>query len=95
MARDMTGSVAESRKLRNQTLVRLRWFAVGGQAVSVLIVAGLLGFELPLWLCLVFIAALAGVNAWLQFSFPASWRLEPEAALAMLGFDLLQLTALL
>ncbi|MDO6964669.1 ActS/PrrB/RegB family redox-sensitive histidine kinase [Rhizobium alvei] len=95
MARDMTGSVAESRKLRNQTLVRLRWFAVGGQAVSVLIVAGFLGFELPLWLCLVFIAALAGVNAWLQFSFPASWRLEPEAALAMLGFDLLQLTALL
>ncbi len=37
-----------SRRLRLQTLVRLRWLAVTGQAVTVFIVAFLLKFPLPL-----------------------------------------------
>ena len=36
------------RPLRLQTLVLLRWLAVGGQAIGVLFVAFGLGFPLPL-----------------------------------------------
>ncbi|CAN7630486.1 ActS/PrrB/RegB family redox-sensitive histidine kinase [Rhizobium sp. LjRoot254] len=85
----------ESRKLRLETLVRLRWLAVGGQTVTVLIVGVFLQFSMPIEICALLIAALAVVNAWLQFSYPATWRLEPSSALALLAFDLLQLTALL
>ena len=85
----------ESRKLRLETLVRLRWLAVGGQTVTVLIVGIFLQFSMPIEICALLIAALAAVNAWLQFSYPATWRLEPSSALALLAFDLLQLTALL
>ena len=95
MILDTPRSGPESRKLRNETLVKLRWFAVLGQALTVFIVVAVLQFELPLALCLFFIAVLAGVNAWIQFSHPSTLRLEPSAALAMLSFDLLQLTALL
>ena len=85
----------ESRKLRLETLVRLRWLAVGGQTVTVIIVGIFLQFSMPIEICALLIAALAVVNAWLQFSYPATWRLEPSSALALLAFDLLQLTALL
>jgi two-component system, sensor histidine kinase RegB len=95
MALERTGDGPESRKLRLETLVRLRWFAVVGQALTVLIVVSVLQFDLPMAACILFIAVLAGVNAWLQFGYPSTWRLEPSSALALLSFDLLQLTALL
>ena len=85
----------ESRKLRLETLIRLRWLAVAGQAASIFIVAVVLQFSLPLIASMLFIFVLAIVNAWLQFSFPSTWRLDPPAALALLAFDLLQLAALL
>lgn len=84
-----------SRKLRLETLVRLRWLAVGGQAAAVFVVTVFLQFSVPLIPCLAVIGVLALVNAWLQFSFPPTLRLNPPAALALLAFDLLQLTALL
>ncbi|MEO1795178.1 MAG: hypothetical protein AAFU50_11335, partial [Pseudomonadota bacterium] len=43
-------------RLRLQTIVRLRWFAVAGQLVTVAIVYGYLGFALPLGVCLLLIA---------------------------------------
>jgi two-component system sensor histidine kinase RegB len=86
---------SETRKLRLETLVRLRWLAVAGQAASILIVAVILQFSVPLIACVFLVALLAVVNAWLQFSFPSTWRLDPPAALALLAFDLLQLAALL
>lgn len=85
----------ESRKLRLETLVRLRWLAVGGQALTVAIVGLFLQFSMPIEIAVLLIALLAAVNAWLQFSYPATHRLEPSSALALLAFDLLQLTALL
>jgi len=95
MAMELAREGPESRKLRLETLVRLRWLAVGGQTVTVLIVGVFLQFSMPIEICALLIAALAAVNAWLQFSYPATWRLEPSSALALLAFDLLQLTALL
>ncbi len=84
-----------SRRLRLQTLVRLRWLAVGGQAVTVFIVAFWLKFPLPLVACAALIAALAAVNFYLMIRYPPTHRLYPGAAFSLLGFDLLQLCALL
>lgn len=85
----------EGRKLRLETLIRLRWLAVVGQAISIFIVAVVLQFSIPVVACIIFIALLALVNAWLQFTYPSTWRLDPPAALALLAFDLLQIAALL
>jgi len=84
-----------SRKLRLQTLVRLRWLAVGGQSLTVLIVAFWLHFPLPLVSCAILIGALAAANFALTATFPATQRVQPLAALALLSLDLLQLSALL
>jgi two-component system sensor histidine kinase RegB len=95
MAIDPTREGPESRKLRLETLIRLRWFAVGGQMATVAIVGFFLQFSMPIEIAISLIGLLAAVNAWLQFSYPATHRLEPSSALALLTFDLLQLTALL
>ncbi|MEF0940601.1 ActS/PrrB/RegB family redox-sensitive histidine kinase [Rhizobium sp. BR 362] len=84
-----------SRRLRLQTLVRLRWLAVGGQTVTVMIVAFWLKFAVPLLACCVLIACLAWINFFLTLRYPPTHRLEPPAAFALLGLDLLQLCGLL
>ncbi len=84
-----------TRRLRLQTLVRLRWVAVLGQTITVLIVAFWLEFPLPLLACVLLIGALAAANALLAAAFPSTHRLEPLSAFAVLGLDLLQLGALL
>ncbi len=60
------------RPLRLQTLVLLRWLAVGGQTIGVLFVALGLGFPLPLLECLALIALSAAVNLWLVLHFGAN-----------------------
>ncbi len=84
-----------SRRLRLQTLVRLRWLAVAGQSITVFVVAFLLDYPLPLTICAALIGALAAANFLLSVAFPPTYRLEPLAAFAVLGLDLLQLAALL
>lgn len=84
-----------SRVLRLQTIVRLRWLAVGGQSIAVMITAFWLQFPLPLIASCSLIALLAWVNAYLTIRYPPTHRLQPPAAFALLGIDLAQLTALL
>ncbi|AXV16936.1 two-component sensor histidine kinase [Neorhizobium sp. SOG26] len=84
-----------SRRIRLQTLVRLRWLAVAGQTITVLIVGVVLRFPLPFQEAAILIGALAVANLALSAWFPATHRLEPKAALALLAFDLLQMAALL
>lgn len=84
-----------SRRLRLETLVRLRWLAVIGQTLTVIVVERWLGFPLPLTACLILIGALAAANIGLSLAFPSTHRLKPLAASCLLGFDLLQLAALL
>lgn len=95
MTLDQLDDGKTSRKLRLQTVIRLRWLAVAGQSLAVFIVGVVLHFPMPLVLSAVLIAILAWINGWLQLRFPATHRLEPPAAVALLGFDLLQLFALL
>ncbi|HXV28882.1 MAG TPA: ActS/PrrB/RegB family redox-sensitive histidine kinase [Sinorhizobium sp.] len=84
-----------NRSLRLQTLVRLRWLAVGGQSLAVIVTALWLQFPLPLVSCLALIASLALLNSFLTLRFPPTHRLTPPAAFVLLGLDLAQLTALL
>lgn len=83
------------RQLRLDTLVRLRWLAIFGQTVAVAVVRFGLGFPLPFELCFLVIAASVWTNLLLRIQFPASHRLSDNAATALLGFDILQLAALL
>ncbi len=84
-----------ARRLRVDTLVRLRWLAVAGQLCALLLVRFGLGFPLPMALCLLAIAASAGLNIGLRLTFVINDRLDDGPAAALLTFDLLQLAALL
>ncbi len=59
------------RNVRLDTLVRLRWLAVFGQAVAVLVVHFGLEFDVPIWPCLAVIALSALLNVALQLGFQA------------------------
>ncbi|QRM53695.1 ActS/PrrB/RegB family redox-sensitive histidine kinase [Sinorhizobium sp. BG8] len=89
------GEISFSRRLRLETLIRLRWLAVAGQSITVIVVGLWLAFPLPIVPAGVLIALLAGVNFFLAVRYPPAHRLTPEAALALLAFDLCQLIALL
>ncbi|MVA21633.1 ActS/PrrB/RegB family redox-sensitive histidine kinase [Agrobacterium vitis] len=84
-----------SRRLRLETLVRLRWLAVAGQTITLAIVALVLQFPMPVLAAAILIGALAVVNFLLQLAFPSTQRLEPIWTLAILALDLCQMGALL
>ncbi len=84
-----------SRSLRLETLVRLRWLAVGGQTVAILVVLFGLGFPLPVLPCFVLIVVSALLNIALGTRFPASLRLGTWPAFGLLAYDALQLAGLL
>jgi two-component system sensor histidine kinase RegB len=83
------------RHLRLDTLVRLRWLAIAGQSLAVAGVHFGLGFPLPFGWCFLAIAVSAWLNIALRIRFPLSHRLREGPATALLGFDILQLAALL
>src|SRR5919202_3142376 len=85
----------DARRLRLDTLVRLRWLAVAGQGAAVALVHFGFGFPLPFGACLFVIAVSAAVNAVLNIRYPASHRLGDDSATLLLGFDILQLAGLL
>ncbi|RVA88371.1 sensor histidine kinase, partial [Mesorhizobium sp. M7A.F.Ca.CA.004.02.1.1] len=85
----------QSQRLRLNTLIRLRWLAIVGQSLTVLVVAYGLKFPLPVSLCFALIACSAWMNLFLAFRFPAAHRLTPLAAFGILIFDSLQLAGLL
>ncbi|MCJ7787836.1 MAG: ActS/PrrB/RegB family redox-sensitive histidine kinase [Methyloceanibacter sp.] len=82
-------------RLRLQTIVRLRWLAVLGQTITVIGAYWVLGIELPIGACLAVIALSAWINVALRIRYPASHRLKSNYAFLMLGYDILQLAALL
>ena len=90
-----TALTRNARQLRLDTLVRLRWLAISGQALAVALVRFGLGFPLPFGLCFVAIVASATVNLVLRAQFPASHRLGDNPATILLAFDIMQLAALL
>lgn len=81
--------------LRLRTLVRIRWFAVAGQAITVALVYFGLGFDLPVGPCAAVIALSAWLNVFLRMRYSGRLWLKSEHATAMLAYDILQLAALL
>lgn len=84
-----------SRRLRLQTLVRLRWLAVAGQIFTIGAVSFWFGFPIPLGSCLLMVGVLAVANVYLSVRYPASHRLDALATAGLLALDLIQLSALL
>ncbi len=89
---DMEGT---ARSIRLATLIRLRWLAVAGQSAAVLIVYLGFGFPLPITLVIAIITLSVSLNLILSVRFPTTHRLGERAAALLLGFDVLQLGALL
>lgn len=81
------------RPLRRATLVRLRWLAIVGQTISVLLVALIFKFPLPLLACLGIIGLSVALNIWMALG--NERRLTDRFAAMQLGYDLLQLGGLL
>ncbi|MBI3515038.1 MAG: ActS/PrrB/RegB family redox-sensitive histidine kinase [Proteobacteria bacterium] len=81
--------------VRVRTLLYIRWFAVVGQAVALLVVHEFLDLKLPLADCTALLVASILVNLYLLLTrSSAAWLPEHEAAFS-LGYDVVQLSALL
>jgi two-component system sensor histidine kinase RegB len=83
------------RNVRLDTLVRVRWLAVIGQTLTLLIVHYLLDFTLPLAECLTVVALSACLNVALRLRFVRTQRIAPDRAAWLFAFDIAQLAVLL
>ncbi len=88
-------TLVHSRNPRLETLVKIRWIAIGGQTAAVLIVWIGFGFELPITICLLLIFLSVLLNLVLGSRFPRNARLGEPSLAALLGYDAVQLAALL
>ncbi len=82
-------------RLRRSALVTLRWMAVGGQAITVIFVAFILGYDFPFLPCMLAIVVSALVNFIVALTLPLDRRVGDLEAIAQLGFDLFQLAVLI
>src|SRR5712671_6745030 len=76
-------------------LVLIRWVAVAGQALALLVVHYVLEFPLPLAPAFGVVACSAALNLFFAFHHRAATRLGERQAAYFLGYDLLQLGLLL
>ena len=89
------GTSFAHRQVRLDTLVRLRWLAIAGQTIAVLVIALWFQFPVPTLWCFLLIALSAGLNVFLKIKCPSSRRLSADRAMLLLAFDILQLSGLL
>ena len=82
-------------RVRLRTLNNLRWLAIGGQSAALFIVYFGFSYRLPLVTCAAAIGISAVLNVALALRYPPSHRLTNREATVYLGFDVLQLAALL
>ena len=90
----VTGHSAGGR-VRLQTLVVIRWIALAGQTIAILLIHYGFGFALPLGLVGGAVAVSAAVNIVLTAHYPSATRLSDGEAASTLAFDTLQLGVLL
>jgi len=81
--------------LNLHTLINLRWLAILGQSLLVLTVAYGFGYGFNLWLCLGIISASIWLNIILTFGGQTRRQIKDWEAALQLGFDAVQLSALL
>ncbi|EFO32238.1 sensor histidine kinase RegB [Roseibium sp. TrichSKD4] len=95
LQRTASNSFLENRRLKLDTLVRLRWLAVAGQTAALLVVNVGLGYPLPIAFAFSLIALSAWINVILKLRWPSSLRLSERAATAQLAYDIVQMSGLL
>jgi two-component system sensor histidine kinase RegB len=83
------------RNVRLHTLVRLRWLAVIGQTIAVLVVYLGLDFDLPIWATLAVIGLAAWLNVAVRLRFGTTQWVDPARAAWLLAFDIAELAILL
>ncbi len=93
--RDPALSQGAEASLSLRTLVLIRWVAVAGQAVTLLVVHYVLGFALPMRTALVVVAISVVLNLYAMRLPRAASRLSDRAAALYLAYDTLQLGVLL
>jgi two-component system sensor histidine kinase RegB len=91
---DFEDPTSESR-LRLQTSLRLRWFAVAGQLLAIAIVSLVFGFAMPVGPALAIVAASAWLNVLLRLRYPPRHWLSVPHGTGLLAYDTVQLGALL
>lgn len=83
------------RRVRLDTILRLRWLAALGQLAAIFIVVQGLEFDLPVVPCLAIVSASALLNLALQIAFNPMQLLDPVHAAALLALNIIELAALL
>ena len=81
--------------VRLRTLVILRWIAILGQIIALIVSVRILGLDLEVGLAAMAIGASIIANLFSTFLYPETKRLSELEAMLMLLFDLLQLCLLL
>ncbi|QUJ76161.1 ActS/PrrB/RegB family redox-sensitive histidine kinase [Sulfitobacter albidus] len=81
--------------IRLRTMIVIRWVAIAGQLTAVLVTPPLFGIDLELGWCLFAIGASVIGNLIAGFVFPENKRLSEAENMAMVMFDLVQLSFLL
>jgi two-component system sensor histidine kinase RegB len=81
--------------LRLRTLILLRWVAIGGQLIAILVAQHFYHLQLELGLCYLAVGASVVGNLIATFVFPENKRLSESENFLMVLFDLLQLAFLL
>jgi len=81
--------------VRLRTLLILRWFAIGGQIVAILVATRLYDLRMDAGPPAITIGAAILANLVSSFVYPENKRLSEREASAMMAFDIVQLTLLL
>lgn len=85
----------KARWIRLRTLIVLRWFAISGQIAAITVAQRYFDLQLELGLCYLVIGVSVIANLISAFVFPENRRLSEAETVAMILFDVIQLSALL
>lgn len=86
---------AERGRVRLQTLILIRWIAVAGQALAIVVVNFGLDFEMAFVPAMLIVAVSVGLNTVLTVRYAPTTRLSDRRAALYLAYDTLQLAILL
>ncbi|MEM8550804.1 MAG: ActS/PrrB/RegB family redox-sensitive histidine kinase [Pseudomonadota bacterium] len=81
----------EGHVVRVRTLLLLRWLAIIGQLSAIVFVAFVLGFKMPVMVCLALVAISAWSNVYLRARFADHTRMPEHWTAWVMGFDIAQL----
>jgi len=93
--KDPPTMILPNRKLKLDTLVRLRWLAVAGQTMTLLVVHLGLGYPFHVGLAFALVALSAWLNIFLKIHSPSALRISERAATLQLAYDIVQMSGLL